>query len=238
MDSVGQTDDRPAENPLHHGTGPGVITPDGCAVEFYALLGPGHDADLVHASVPAGASILELGCGAGRVSSALVDLGHLVVAVDESAEMLAHVTGAQTVLAKIENLRLDRRFDVVLLASHLLNTPDDQIRRAFLDTCARHVNPAGSVLIQHHPAGWFDETGPSERVSPEGFVMRMSELDHPAPELVSATVQYEVGDRVWTHSFVAKRLSEAAVRAELAQVGLAFDSYLTQNLHWIRARPV
>ncbi len=43
----------------------------------------------------AGASILELGCGAGRVTHPLVALGHPVVAVDESPEMLAHVRGAE-----------------------------------------------------------------------------------------------------------------------------------------------
>ena len=71
------------------GTGPGVITPDGCAVELYRLLPPMGEPEIVHAAIPAGAAILELGAGAGRVTHALVALGHPVVAVDESAEMLA-----------------------------------------------------------------------------------------------------------------------------------------------------
>jgi hypothetical protein len=47
------------------GSGPGVITPDGRAVELYALLPPMGEPELVHAAIPAGASILELGPGPG-----------------------------------------------------------------------------------------------------------------------------------------------------------------------------
>ena len=114
------------------GSGPGAITPDGCAVDLYALLPPMGEPELVHAAIPAGASILELGAGAGRMTARLVELGHPVVAVDESAEMLAHVRGAETVRARIQDLELGRRFDAVLLASFLVNTPDRALRGAFL----------------------------------------------------------------------------------------------------------
>ena len=45
------------------------MTNDGCAVEFYALLPPMGEPEIVHAAVPAGASILELGCGTGRITA-------------------------------------------------------------------------------------------------------------------------------------------------------------------------
>src|SRR4030095_7001779 len=115
-----------------NGTGPGTITPDGCAVELYALLQPMGEPEIVHAAVPAGASVLELGAGAGRVTHPLLALGHPVVAVDEAAEMPGHMRGADTVRARIEGLDLHRRFDVVLLASFLVNTDDRDARRRFL----------------------------------------------------------------------------------------------------------
>ena len=114
------------------GTGPGAITPDGCAVDLYALLPPMGEPGIVHAAVPAGASILELGAGAGRVTHPLVALGHPVVAVDESPEMLARVRGAETVRARIQDLRLGRRFDAVVLGSFLVNVADHGLRRRFL----------------------------------------------------------------------------------------------------------
>jgi hypothetical protein len=58
------------------GSGPGAITSDGCAVEFYALLPVFGEPEIVHQAVPQGASILELGCGTGRILRPLAALGH------------------------------------------------------------------------------------------------------------------------------------------------------------------
>ncbi len=132
--------------------GPGAVNPDGCSVELYALLPAGGEAELVHRSIPAGASVLDLGCGTGRIAAPLAALGHEVVAVDESAEMLALVHDVRPVRAHIQDLRLPTTFDAVLLASHLLNTPGADDRQALLATCRAHVSAGG----QWHPPQWFD----------------------------------------------------------------------------------
>ena len=106
------------------GAGPGAITPDGCAVEVYSRLPDLGEAAIVHEATTPGGTILELGSGAGRVTHALLALGHQVVAVDESPDMLSRVRGAETVPARIDGLSLHRTFDAVLLASHLVNAPD------------------------------------------------------------------------------------------------------------------
>jgi 2-polyprenyl-3-methyl-5-hydroxy-6-metoxy-1,4-benzoquinol methylase len=99
---------------------------------------------MVNAAAPsAQASVLDLGAGTGRIADALAELGHPVVAVDESPDMLACVQTAETVCARIQNLVLGRQFEVVLLASYLINTPDEPTRTAFLATCARHVGEHG-----------------------------------------------------------------------------------------------
>jgi 2-polyprenyl-3-methyl-5-hydroxy-6-metoxy-1,4-benzoquinol methylase len=116
-------------------------------VELYSLLPTMGEPGIVHAAIPAGAAILELGAGAGRVTHPLLELGHPVVAVDESAEMLARVRGAETVPARIQELHLGRRFDVVLLASFLVNTPDRELRGRFLAACREHVRDDGCVLV-------------------------------------------------------------------------------------------
>jgi SAM-dependent methyltransferase len=69
--------------------------PDGSPVEVYLRLPPGEEPGIVHAAVPEGAAVLELGCGAGRLTRALLAFGHPVVAVDQSPEMLRHVQGAE-----------------------------------------------------------------------------------------------------------------------------------------------
>lgn len=219
----------------NQGTGPGVITPDGCAVEFYALLEPGQEPAIVHAAAPsARASVLELGAGTGRIAGALAALGHAVTAVDESPEMLAHVRNAETVCARIQGLALGRKFDVVLLASFLINAPDEPIRAAFLETCARHVSDRGCVIIQQHPPAWFASiTETSDEAG--GITFRLRNLSRPRPGLLSATAEYQAGERVWTHSFTAARLDEPALRDALATAGLALDRYLTDDRQWLRA---
>ena len=60
------------------GTGPGVITPDGCAVDFYARMTAMGEPEIVHGAIPPRSSVLELGCGTGRITRPLVALGHPV----------------------------------------------------------------------------------------------------------------------------------------------------------------
>jgi len=220
-----------------NGTGPGTITPDGCSVELYSLLPPMGEPGIIHAAIPAAAGILELGAGAGRVTHPLVGLGHPVVAVDESAEMLAWVRGAETVRAEIQNLRLRRRFDVVLLASFLVNVPDRALRGRFLTACRDHVRDRGCVLVQRHSPGWFDKVAEGERVT-GGIVFRLRDLRRPGPGLVAVTAEYQVGERVWTQTFTAERLDNQALEAALAEAGLAVDAYLTSDGSWVRAVPV
>jgi SAM-dependent methyltransferase len=226
------------------GTGPGAITPDGCAVELYALVPARDEPAIIDAVAPRNASILELACGAGRVTHPLLALGHRIVAVDESAEMLAHVRGARPVLAPIEGLDLGERFDVVVLPSHLVNVPDDALLAAFLATCARHVAATGCVVIQRHPVSWFDTVAPSRRVVPavngvEEMTFVLDGISRPAPDLVAATAEYLVGDRRWTQTFVARRLDDERLSTALAAAGLRLDdAYLTDDGGWVRARPV
>jgi SAM-dependent methyltransferase len=246
--------------PVPHGSGPGVITPDGCSVEFYGLLPSMGEPEIVHDAIPPGASILELGAGAGRMTHPLVALGHPVVAVDESGEMLARIrgaearrertgagrtastsaglasVGAETVQARIQGLDLGRRFDAVVLASFLVNEPDDNLRGRFLRACRDHVGDDGCVLVQRHPTAWFDEAAEGERTR-GGITFRLRDLARPEPGLLSATVEYQVGERVWTQWFTARRLDDGALAAVLAEAGLAVDAYLTGDGSWMRAVP-
>ena len=205
-------------------------------MELYSLLPPMGEPGVVHAAIPARASILELGAGAGRLTHPLVALGHPVVAVDESAEMLARVRGAETVRARIQELHLGRRFEVVLLASFLVNTPDRELRRRFLAAAREHVREDGQVLVQRHPPGWFDEAAEGERTAGD-MTFRLRGLRRPGPGLLAATVEYQVGDRVWAQSFTTERLDDEQLAAALAEAGLAVDAYLTGDGSWVRAVP-
>ncbi|MDN3020966.1 class I SAM-dependent methyltransferase [Streptomyces sp. S.PB5] len=220
----------------YEGTGPGAITPDGCAVELYARLPVREEPDIVVAAVPAGAHILELGCGVGRVTHPLLDRGFTVTAVDESPQMLERVRGARTICGPIEGLDLGERFDVVMLASFLVHAGDVEVRRGLLRSCVRHVAEGGCVLIQREGADYHSNL-PRERVDPSGYTVRMVSAEPVGDGVNSVRAEYEFPDAVWTQTFLARPLSKEQFEEALAEEGLRVDKYLTEDGTWARAVP-
>ena len=218
----------------HQGTGPGAITPDGCAVELYSRLPVGAEPDIVAAAVPTGAHILELGCGVGRVTHPLLDRGFAVTAVDESAEMLERVSGARRVRSAIEELDLGERFDAVLLASFLVHTADAEVRRGMLRTCVRHLAEGGSVLIQREGAD-YHENVPRERIDPAGFTVRIASSEPVEDGANSVLAEYVFPDAIWTQTFRVRPMTHEQFEEALAEAGLRVDEYLTEDRTWVRA---
>lgn len=222
----------------HSGTGPGAITPDGCAVELYSRLSVGDEPDVIQAAVPAGASILELGCGAGRVTHPLVARGFTVTAVDESRQMLERVRGARTVHSPVESLELaGETFDVVMLASFLVHTSDHRVREGLLRTCRRHVRDGGAVLIQREGADYGTNL-PRERVDVEaGCVIRIVSAEPVGDGVRSVRAEYHFDDARWTQTFRSRELSVEEFEGHLEAAGLTVDRYLTEDGVWALARP-
>jgi SAM-dependent methyltransferase len=219
------------------GTGRGAITADGCAVEVYLLLPPLGEAELIATAVPRGSSVLDLGCGTGRIARGLVERGYDVVGVDQSAEMLAHATGFETVQAPIAGLDLDRRFDAVLLASNLVNTPDDGQRRAIVAAAAHHVGGGGVVLAQWEPPDWFDRVRDGSGATLGAVHTELADVRRDG-DLLSATVRYRSGGELWTQTFTTRRLDDEALHRELRGAGLSFDRWLSDDRSWFVARPM
>lgn len=94
------------------------------------------------------ATVLDAGCGSGRVAIELARRGVEVVAADVNASMLATARrigpGITWVESDIGDLDLERTFDVVVMAGNVpLFTPAGT-RAALVAGCARHV---GGVLV-------------------------------------------------------------------------------------------
>ncbi|MGW1891894.1 class I SAM-dependent methyltransferase [Streptomyces sp. NPDC002004] len=219
------------------GTGPGAITPDGCAVDLYSRLPAGGEADVIAAAVPPGAHILELGSGVGRMTHPLLERGFAVTAVDESQEMLDRVRGARTICGPIEKLDLGETFDVVMLASFLVHAGDVRVRQGLLDTCRRHVAHDGCVLIQREGEGYHTNV-PRERIDPSGFTVRIVSSEPVGDGVNSVRAEYVFPDAVWTQTFLARPLTQEAFEAALGDAGLKVDRYLTDDRTWVRALPV
>jgi SAM-dependent methyltransferase len=219
------------------GTGPGEITPDGCAVDFYALLPSFGEPQIVHGAVPAGAEVLELGCGTGRILQPMADLGHPVVGVDESPAMLAHIPDLPTVCSPIETLRLDRTFGVVLLASTMINV-DPALRHEFLDTCRHHLADDGVAVFQQNPPGWFADSAQAPHVhDAPGGIRRIIRSARRDPPRLHIEVEYHVGDRVWTHAWASCEIGEDELTSDLTAARLRFGRWLTEDHAWFTALP-
>jgi SAM-dependent methyltransferase len=220
------------------GTGPGAITGDGCAVEFYARLPAFGEAAIVHAAVPPGASVLELGCGTGRILRPLAALGRPVTGVDASPAMLDRCPDLPTVCSPIESLRLGRAFDVVLLASTMINA-DPGTRRAFLATVRRHLRDDGIAVFQRNPPGWFDSLETAERVRDDpGGIRRIIRSARWEPPRLRTEIEYQVDGDVWTHAWTSYSIGDEELADDLAGSGLRLGDWLTDDRAWFTARPV
>jgi SAM-dependent methyltransferase len=217
------------------GSGSGHYAPDGSPVELYARLAAGDEPRIVHEAVAPGSALLELGCGAGRVTHPLLALGHPIVAVDNSPEMLEHVRGAEKVLSDIQTLQLGRRFAGVVLASNLVNCVDASTRHAMLACCARHVAHDGVVLVQR--------LAPDRALTIEEGAWTRGQASFHLTSLVrrgrvfAATMMYELDGKRWLHSFEAQVLDDAETDEALTKAGLRRATFLDEARAWVKAVP-
>ena len=106
------------------------------------------EASLVRSYGPS--SVLDAGCGTGRVAIALADAGIDVVGVDLDASMLATARGRRPditwVQADLASLALDRRFDVVVMAGNVVHFTPPGTEAGVVAACARHLAPGGTLV--------------------------------------------------------------------------------------------
>jgi len=217
------------------GAGPGVQARDGCSVELYRKLPYLGELEDYRALFPVDAQVLELGCGAGRLTRRLLQWGTRVAAVDNCPEMLAAVPeGASRVLSDIESLNLDRRFDVVLLASCLINHPASDIRYAFVATARRHLGKRGCLLLERHDPARLRGMQPGP-IGPLGDMAMSVEAARRTGDVVEMTLRYEIAGNIWRHSFAVAALDKAEIEALLSQSGLGSFVWSGTRNRWLSA---
>ena len=96
------------------------------------------------------ATVLDAGCGTGRIALELARRGIAVVGVDNDRDLLdvarAKAPDLRWILADLATLDLPDRFDVVLLAGNVVPYVPAGHRADVIAACARHLAPAG-VLV-------------------------------------------------------------------------------------------
>lgn len=211
------------------------VSDDGSPLALYLAIPAGDAPTRIHEAIPAESRVLELGSGPGRLTRVLIAYGHRVTAVDDSREMLDHVTGAQRVCADLHQLDLGERFDVVLAASHLINQPEHASRRLLLDVCRRHVSSDGVVLLERYPPGWLETaTDGTSRLGPVSMDLKIGAM---SAGVRSAAVTYHLGDRSWTQEFSATDVDDEMLAIEALEHGLVLDRVLDEAATWVALRP-
>ena len=200
------------------------VAPDGSPVAFYRRLPAQGEPELIHAVIGSGTSVLDLGCGPGRIAGPLQALGHVVTGVDDGAAMIAALPpGVIGVVGDARNLRLGHQFGAVLLASHLVNDPHGG--PDFAATAAAHLAPEGVVIGETYPPGWDPVAGVGHRsVLGDAYVEVVSATL--TGDRVDAEVRYGVDGQEWHQRFSACLLDEAGLRDLLAAAGLTFVRWL------------
>jgi SAM-dependent methyltransferase len=106
------------------------------------------EADFVESLGPR--SVLDAGCGTGRVAIELARRGLDVVGVDIDPRMLAAARKKAPALswhlADLATIRLPRRFDVIVLAGNVLIFLAPGTEAAVVANLARHLAPGGALV--------------------------------------------------------------------------------------------
>ncbi len=95
-------------------------------------------------------SVLDAGCGTGRVAIELARRGIVVEGADVDASMLDVARRQDPALAwhlcDVADLHLDRRFDVVVMAGNVLLFTAPGSEPDVVAGCARHLAPGGALV--------------------------------------------------------------------------------------------
>jgi SAM-dependent methyltransferase len=176
-------------------------------VQFYDLEnGWGGDSDFCAGLAAEAKSVLDLGCGTGELA-AVLGPGRAVVGVDPAAAMLEVARRrpggdkVEWMEADARDLRLGRRFDLVLLTGHAFQaflTPKDQA--AVLRTIGAHLSPRGRFIFDsRNPAAeewreWTPERSRRRLEHPDlGPVEAWNDVQHNA---ATGIVTYETHYRI------------------------------------------
>lgn len=214
-------------------------------VQFYDIEnGWAQDLDYCTTLADGCASVLDLGCGTGLFAATLAQhAACAVVGVDPAAAMLdiaAKRSGGERVRwlrGDARTIRLDRRFDLVVLTGHAFQVfLTDQDRAAVLQTIADHLEPGGRFVFDcRNPKGrpwmnWTPTTSLRHFEHPSlGRVRAWNDAAHdPVTGIVTYGTHYKLmaDDRLHSSRSKIAFVSQEQLSAQIGAAGLAVRQWL------------
>ena len=187
--------------------------PTGRELDFYL--------ELALEAARAGAEVLEIGCGTGRIALRLAQAGVRVVGLDLSPSMLAlareksgNLDGARWIEGDMRSFDLGRQFPLILIPGHSflhLLTAEDQL--ASLRRILRHLLPGGRLVIHldHQDYVWrgglrgraggrFELAGQVEEIGTGRLIRRARAWSfEPATQTAISRSRWEILEADGTH---------------------------------------
>ena len=175
-------------------------------IDFYRAM-----ADKVKAQ---GGSVLEIGCGTGRVALRLAEEGSRIMGLDFSPAMLSAagqksqgMSNVRWVEGDMQDFMLGERFDLILIPGHsfqFMLTVADQL--ACLDCIRGHINSGGKLVVHlnHDDLSWLSEleqgkgteyklAGEYRLISTGGFVRQWTAWSYEScTQTASAETKWEI----------------------------------------------
>jgi len=218
---------------------------DPALVQFYDIEnGWAQDLDYCRNLADGCSSVLDLGCGTGLFAATLAQRAACaVVGVDPAAAMLdvaAERAGGERVewhLGDARSIRLDRRFDLVVLTGHAFQVfLTDEDRAAALRTIADHLKPEGRfVFDSRNPVGrpWMNWTPANSLRHIEhpalGRVRAWNDASHdPVTGVVTYGTHYKpmANDLLYSSQSKIAFASQEKLSAQIAAAGLVVRQWV------------
>lgn len=136
------------------------------------------------------ARLLEVGCGQGDLTRALLALGHTVVAIDPDAP-----AGEPFQAVSLEEFSAEEEFDAVVASRSLHHIHD---LGASVKKIARLLEPSGRFILDEHACDRLDD-----RTARWYFLHRVGQADAPS-SLLACHAEWE-SDHEGLHGYAAMR---------------------------------
>ena len=191
---------------------------------------------LFASGVPESVTALDLGCGTGTLLGELQRYGIRGIGVDLSSEMVdlarSKHPSLEFVASDMCSLDLDREFDLVLCTNDAINYLRPELRAAFFETAARHLNSRGMCYIDFDTETDITKCWDGQRSETAGAGWHLARIHTYDPERCLGTelqkwsVEAVNGVRTFTESHILYPLSPGEITGLAHGAGLRVDHFI------------